>query len=487
MCRIRRRARPLAPLGALCLLSPLGGCRPAQRPNVVLISIDSLRADHLSCYGYAQPTSPAIDALAAAGVRFRTAISTTSWTLPAHAALLTGLPDSVHGAIDNHCRLAPERTTLAELFQRAGYRTVGYVSGPYLAPAFGFDQGFDDYGSCVSGLSDAEWNADSTSRSRIREWNAESHDDVTSPRVLKRAVEFLDGSGQAPFFLFLHWWDPHYDYEPPAPYDSMFCEPGYKGPITGRNVETDKSINKDLPLADKRQLVGLYDGEIAWTDHHIGLLLAELKRRGLWEKTIIVLTSDHGEEFFEHMGKTHQRTLFDEVIQVPLIARWPGGPVGRVVEGQVRLIDIFPTLVDLCGLPHPPEAAFGLSQSLIPFTHPGAAAPDLLAYSELHVSARRADLGSLRRETPTEAWKSLGIYEGDTGEWFYDLRSHPDERGASNGDPRAAEAILRLSKIRETLKSLGLEMQRGGVAAAEIPEAIRNRLKSLGYLKEQEE
>ena len=216
----------LAPV-ALLLLAACGSKQP-QGPHVLLISIDTLRPDHLSCYGYEHETSPRIDRLASEGVLFENHISSSSWTLPSHTALFTSLPDFVHGVTDSRSTaLAPSFTTLAERFRRAGWDTAGFFSGPYLHPSFGLGQGFDRYENCTGYAEDFEgrevedWVFD-------RDLMLNSHQDVTGERVLESVTTWLEQRETGPFFAFVHLWDPHFDFVPPAPWDEHF-DPGLRG------------------------------------------------------------------------------------------------------------------------------------------------------------------------------------------------------------------------------------------------------------------
>ena len=245
-CQLRRVIR-LSTIIAVGLLSILG-CRrstppstqaaakgvPATepaKPNVVLISVDTLRPDHLGCYGYHRATSPRIDQLAAQGALFENTISSTSWTLPAHAAMLTSLADTVHGCTDTDKRLEGHHTTLAECLATVNYATAGFFSGPYLHPAFGFAQGFETYLDCT---------AYPTLEARARkdrdnlDMRLKSQQDITNPRVYEQVSLWLKQNHRRPFFLFVHMWDVHFDLIPPAPYDTMF-DPNYTGTINGRN------------------------------------------------------------------------------------------------------------------------------------------------------------------------------------------------------------------------------------------------------------
>ncbi|HKX45321.1 MAG TPA: sulfatase, partial [Planctomycetota bacterium] len=347
----------------------------------MLLSIDSLRPDHLSAHGRANavepgaPSSPGFDAFARGGVRFEQAVSTTSWTLPAHVALLTGLPDLLHGVTDNFKRLGDGHVTLAELFRDAGYRTAGFFSGPNLHPAFGFGQGFEAYED-RSRLDVAAARFEGRELGDLRDVHLASHRAVTSPALLEGASAFLRaaaGEGR-PFFLFVHWWDPHYDYLAPEEIARRFVDPAYRGDVSGAHA-VDKT--KAVGAEDVRHLRELYDAEVRFTDDHVARLLGVLDELGLADDTLVVWTADHGEEFYERGRWGHQRTLYDEVVRIPLALRWPGVlPAGVVATGQARLYDVYATLADLCDLPAPPWVE---GASLRPLwedpAHPGFAAP----------------------------------------------------------------------------------------------------------------
>lgn len=346
-----RSPQSLLTLGLAVLAASCGGSAPP--PNVLLVSIDMLRADHVSCYGYERATTPTIDGLAAEGVRFERHISSAPWTLPAHAALFTSLPDSVHGCVDGTGNaLADPVVTLAERYQAAGYRTAGFYAGPYLHEAFGLGQGFDTYEYCVEGAREtyqasevAEWAGDPAAQRR-------SHHGVTNPSVYERAAAWLGQEEERPFFLFVHLWDAHFDFVPPPPYDARFTDPGYQGFVDGREFFFDPRIRAGMGDEDLRQLIGLYDGEILWCDAHVKRLLDRLAELGVREDTIVVVTSDHGTELFDHGAKGHRRTLYDEALHVPLVISAPGRiDAESLVTDVTRTVDVGPTLLELCGLP----------------------------------------------------------------------------------------------------------------------------------------
>ena len=371
-------AAPLLGLTLAC-----GGEVCVDRPNVVLISIDTLRPDHLGCYGYARPTSPNIDAIAAEGALFEQHISSAPWTLPAHAAMFTSVPDSVHGVVDAvKFRLSEEFETLPESFQSAGYSTAGFFAGPYLHPAFGLGQGFDRYVDCVETVPDGQVDADNEWSMRDPVLRA-SHHGVTNDKVYAEWQRFFGeaSEGSEPFFAFVHLWDVHFDFTPPAPYDTLF-DPDYdEGRIPGETSSMTPAINAAIPARDKEHIIALYDGEIAWTDEIVGRIRHDLGAAGLLEDTIFVITSDHGTELFDHGGKGHRTTLYDEQIHIPLIVHYPGVVQAARFGGQTRMIDLGPTLRDLAGLP---AVSTTMGASLGPSLRgETSTAPDRPAVSEL--------------------------------------------------------------------------------------------------------
>lgn len=317
-------------------------------PNVLIISLDTLRADHLGCYGYSRDTSPNLDAIAKQSFVFEECIAPSSWTLPSHATMFTGLSPASHGAYAfSTPRLRDSCTTISELARDAGYLTAAFTEGAYVGGQLGMYQGFDLY----------------------------SNGRPTGPKT-QGAVEETFGNGLAwmeryreqPFFMFLHTYEIHWPYYSPqhfankftaAPIDPVqFTEDIGKNDFSGAGFMV---ITNDP--GQRRDIVDLYDGGIAHTDAVLGNLFARLKSSGLLENTIVVITSDHGEGFWEHGLASHGTMLYREVLHVPLIIRLPGKnpPSGRV-SGLVALADLFPTLLERLGIDHPAtEDAFSLN------------------------------------------------------------------------------------------------------------------------------
>ncbi len=291
-----------------------------ERPPVILITIDTLRADRLSSYGSDRVSTPHIDRVAAEGIRFANASSTVPFTLPAHSSIMTGLYPPSHGVRENvGYVLGADRTTLAERFRDAGYRTGGFVSAFVLDARWGIGRGFDTYVDDFDLDSMAGANLGSVQR--------------PGPETITHALEWLDGAvssgdgeaagdptGPPPLFLWLHLFDPHDPYEPPEPFRTEY---------EGRP----------------------YDGEVAYTDALIGDFRAALEQRGLFDEAVVLLTADHGEGLGDHGESYHGFFVYDSTVHVPLIVRLPGGVEGgRAVTDAVSHVDIAPTLAELLGL-----------------------------------------------------------------------------------------------------------------------------------------
>ena len=323
----------------------------ATQPNIVLIIIDTLRSDHLGCYGYRRSTSPAMDTIAAEGVRFDQAISAASWTTPSVMSMFTSLPPSIHQTVSGSTTLPEGMTTLAAELKKGGYQTAAIIVNPCTSRKYGFNRGFDLYDDnsiqLAAGLGDLDLNNNSV-----------------SDKVTQYAVKWLKSGRQPdrPFFLHVFYFDPHYDYMPPSPYDGMFTDPDYYGGQDGSKITSLEG--KPLTKADKEQIIGLYDGEIRFTDDQIKALIDTLRSMNLLNDTLLVITGDHGEEFWEHDSVAHGHTLYDELLRVPLIIRWPKEiKPKQVVARQVSLIDLMPTMLDMVGLPIPGQCR---GQSLVP-------------------------------------------------------------------------------------------------------------------------
>jgi hypothetical protein len=431
--------------------SPAGARAHPPIDNVVLISIDSLRADHLGSYGYPRATSPTLDALAAQGVRFSHAVSATSWTLPSHMSMLTGRYPLAHGVLEDTDRLPDGIPTLAESLQGAGISTGGIVSMQFVGSSYGFGRGFDYYD-------------DHTIPAKNE---VDALRDEPAPKVEELALRFLGDHQQRRFFLFLHFWDVHYDYVPPPPYDTMF-DPTYRGSVTGENFLDNPAVYKGMPAADLAHLLALYDGEIRWVDDHIAHIVAALDALGLADRTAIIVTADHGDEFFEHGFKGHRRTLYDEVVHVPLIMRIPG-QASAVVDTPVSLVDLMPTILELTGVPAP--AGLDGTSVMAAVGRDGDGQP---LYSEL--CGRRRSLCQVAQRW--QAQTLIHRFEPLRLELYADAGQKDD---LVRKGQRPAPVLM--SRLGDHLNAVWAAHGRDGASRphVELDQATRDRLRALGY------
>ncbi len=303
-------------------------------PNIIVYLVDTLRADHLGAYGYPVPTSPNIDAFAADAVLFERAMAQSAWTRTSIASIFTGLYPRSHDINGRNDSLPDNTATMAQRLRDAGYVTAGFTTNGNVSSHFGFDIGFDDY-------------------VHLRETKtAEIHQ--LSDALNEQAFDWLRRRPpDTPFFLYLHATDPHAPYEPREPFRERFASnlnfPGLSKPreIGGRVAAGER---EDARLLVRDDFVKLYDAEIAFNDMHFGRLLDHLRAEGLYDNTIIVLVSDHGEEFYDHRNWEHGKSLYEEQLHVPLIVRFPGSwEAGRRVSELAEHIDILPTLLEAIG------------------------------------------------------------------------------------------------------------------------------------------
>jgi arylsulfatase A-like enzyme len=293
-------------------------------PNIVLISVDTLRPDRLGCYGYDRDTSPTIDALAARGARFTNVVAESSWTLPSHVSMLTGLYPSAHKVTRPSARISEDVYTMAEVLKQRGYRTLGFTAGGYVAAEFGFDRGFDVFRD-----------------------DQESFSETIEPVCAE--IESLTGT--RPYFAFLHTYDVHCPYDPPERYAVRFRSQPRANHIPTAGKCGNPDFNQmDLTPGQIRFLSDQYDAEIRELDDNLRSLFDFFDQRDAWDDTIVVLVSDHGEEFGEHGQIGHQRTLYIEALRVPWLVAAPGLN-HDVIEEPAGLIDVMPTLLDLVGVP----------------------------------------------------------------------------------------------------------------------------------------
>ena len=423
------------------------GCRSEVSPprSVILISLDTLRADHLGAYGYARPTSPNLDALAASGVVFEMALAQASSTLPSHRSLFRSRLPS---------RAEAPTPTLAEVVAQNGLTTAAFTGGGNVSAAFGFDRGFETYVDDPRGF-------------------GESFDDIEI---------WIRTHAQDSFMLFLHTYDIHLPYDPPAPYRDQFGG-DYDGPINGRRTldalrrergfkgYRNQGSEPELAEADRARIIDLYDGGILYTDTFIERLRLLLRELDLLDETALVVFSDHGEEFWEHGSVLHSHTLYQELIHVPLIFSFPGHwAAGERIETPVQLLDVAPTVLDLLRIP-------------IPKTFEGRSLLGLIRGEEAEPRGIASEIRNLssRVEYP---WKLIEEQRGEiTVRALFNLET----------DPFETRDVLKERRDVGERMSAGLNGEVQDGANAFVPSvdfegvepALREQLEALGYVEDE--
>ena len=474
--KINSSAKVLLILGLAAIILGIAGYIKFSKQkelNIVFIYLDALRQDHLGCYGYNRETSPNIDKLAQNGVLFKNAFAQAPCTFPSVHSTLTSKYASNFLTI---CRLEREHLTLSEALKHAGYYTVAFSSSPIVTgrktnhSLGGFDQGFDLFDDSI--YSGKKWN-----------WQWRSPEGV-----IEHALEWLDENQRRNFFLFLYIMDPHCDYRPPEPYRSLY-DPDFKGknPVMGGHPTYYESkilrgLSTDLADRDIKHFVALYDGEIKYADAQIGRLLRKLQQLNLDKNTLVILTSDHGEEFFDHGGVKHCYTLYNELIKIPLIMRYPslisgGSEVNEIIQS----IDILPTILEIVDI-EKPEVIKG--ESLLPLIRGKDTNWRDYAISESPIVDAKAIV--------TKKWKYIHHFETrlirddlcdkyKKGKELYDLENDPKElTNLYVENIEIAEELY--NKMIHLLSESERERLKLG-KALELDKKTKEELQSLGYLK----
>ena len=438
-------------MGALVLaLSATSlGCAgedPLPRPPIVLIVLDTLRADHLGAYGAERSTSPRIDELAGRSLVFERATSTAPWTNPSMAALFTGEHPAALGIREAAAVLPAAVPTLTETLSAAGYQTFGVVSHIYVGEKLGFARGFE------------RWN----------EEHARGHHYVSSAAVTDAALAQLDGRDpERPFFLFVHYFDAHYQYLEHEGH--RFTQGPPREGVEALSVDELRGRVGAGQLApgDLRRLADVYDSEVSFVDHHVGRLLDELERQGLYDASLVVLTADHGEALGDHGWVGHTRTLYQELVRTPLLVKLPGSRESTRVAASVSTRDVYPTLVDHLRLRVPGQA--------------DAAQRSLLNVEDDRPAFSETQSNATLQSVTLGPWKL--VHDTSSGaQRLFDLASDPGE----SRDRAAAEPtrVAELEALRRAWDERNASVRRLLDAnAPELSEAELEQLRLLGYAR----
>lgn len=430
-----------------------------NRPPVIVVSLDTLRADHVGAYGYDRDTTPNLDSFAKDAVLFERAFTSGGGTLPAHMTLLTGLPPGVHGVTARSDAVLPKgRVTLAEALGDAGYRTAGFTGAGYVRRQWGFHQGFDRFDDEGRGFE----------------------------QILPKALRWLDRPDPRPPFLFLHTLDIHSDwdqlpYDAPAPYRDRWVADDYSGSFDGCRdglcaskllAEMNQRARRgEIDLAsyftpeEVDYMRDLYDGGIAYTDARFGELMAALRERGLYDDALIVVVSDHGEEFLEHGLMLHEQ-IYDEIVRIPLLVKLPNDAhAGERVDALTAMMDVMPTVLEVVGTAKP---AGVVGASLLPIVE-GQSPGRSFVY-----------LWGIPEKLRTREW-SLLRGEGAAPE-LYDLLRDPGEK--TNVAATRPAVVHALSRQLDAIKLSQTPPEPKPKPKADLSPEVVDQLEALGYLRE---
>jgi arylsulfatase A-like enzyme len=435
----------LALAGAWLLLT-CGIDKP--RPNLIIVLVDTLRADHLSYHGYDRETSPHLDRFAGESLTFLNHYAHASRTGPSVASLFTGLYPRSHGVLnplearDAKGILSEEQTTLAEILASHGYSSHGIVTNVNVSSRFGFGQGFASYTSLERG-------------SRI---------------------DIADLDLAPPFFLYLHYMEPHSPYNAPEPFRSVWIDPDYEGPVTGRHRQLDHIVAGELvPNAeDQSQLTALYDQEIRYFDYQFAKLLETLESRALLDNTILLVTADHGEELFDHGSVLHGYTLYEEQLHVPFILRDPRIENPMRVSAITRQVDVLPTLLELMGVSYDGTLQ---GRSLVPQIDGEAGDPtgDSGVFAQTRLNAVKKVKS---RSLLADGWKLIVSDLPEPGHELYHIPTDPEEQHNVASSNAAMTKKMR-RRLRDLVQSLPLATEE----QVDLTNEEKEELRSLGYIR----
>ncbi len=438
--------------------------------RIILISIDTLRADHLGYYGYQKETSPQIDLLASDSVSFLNTYASSPWTLPSHVSLLTSLHGVHHQVYYEDESMDPSLVTLADVLRQQGFYSAAFTGGGFISSVYGFSKGFDSYSDDAGSV--------------FRQDSAE--------HLFQLVSEWLKSHKDKSFFLFLHTYQPHNPYACPYPYKTMFIEeeaPWRHLDLTS-HLGGKPGIFQRLADEERRNVVGLYDGEIRYTDGKlIGPLIERLNEIGIYDQTMIVVTSDHGEEFYDHGGWGHGHSLYDESLKVPLIIKFPESLyAGQRITDFVSLVDVFPTILEEFGV-DPSELDID-GRSLFPLIK-GKEKGDREFFADIAANVHNSHIP--QRITMNRRKEKLILNKKFTREdldfflspppsldpvEIYDLGQ--DLREQHN---IASQRVDLANQIIERIGRMYQEAKKRKTKRLEIDEELRKQLRALGYIR----
>jgi arylsulfatase A-like enzyme len=451
-----------------------------EHPNLILIVLDTLNASHLGLYGYPRPVSPSLDAFAEHSAVFERAVSSSSWTLPAHATLFTGLFSRAHGAdvadtgvtptVDSVTArpLAPEAETLAEIARKAGLETGAICANShFLHRSFGLHQGFGTYvdvlpslaGNEPAGLSFAgrflkgtlPWLAHRNGKAYLR-----------ASEVNALALKWLRDRRDRRFFLFLNYMDTHLPYLPVGPYRRLF--PRAWPPATVDRTAIQER-QREILSEERQGLVDAYDAELRYLDDHLGVLFGHLGASGLLDRSVVVIVADHGESFGEHHALDHGNGVYETEVRIPLIVRLPGQREGRRVARLVHLVDVMPTILEATGLPRPAEL------------HGDSLWHSERRYPPVSYTDHFRDSSRTHHAIYRDPWKL--IRRSDEVVELYNIRDDPEETSDLSG--QRADLVVALSRALDAFEQT--VVPRFELQPPPQDADLLERLRAIGYIQ----
>jgi arylsulfatase A-like enzyme len=452
--------------------------------NIILLTIDTLRADMLGCYGYSKLLTPNIDRLAASGIRFEQAITGGSWTQAAFPVMVTSSYAAMYGGCLG--RLAPERPAPIEALAQHGYRTGGFSTNPHLSRSTHYDRGFQHFSDLIPAEADPALRRIKGGQRLLR--NPLTHFVLrptgyptrparlysSAAEVSDRVCRWLDQVGE-PFFGWAHFMDVHWPYylEETLTHPRQIAQAWQDLAIMNGRSNFDRS--EPITAAQRDHFIDLYEQSLQYLDAQIGRLIAHVERLGLGANTVIIVVADHGEEFLDHGRWGHwESNLFDEILKVPFIIRLPNAPQGQVVSQQVHLIDLMPTILDLCGC----SLSGGLmGRSLMPLWIERAAEYG----DEVAISEMRRDPWH-RIAVRTKAFKYIWDSRRPHQPELYELKTDPFER--QNVIEHFPEEVSRYqASVDAHLRRVAETMPAMPAPALQLEDEVTRRLRDLGYLE----